>query len=110
MSEIFAARLKEIREVRGMSQLDLSKKTGLQPAAISHFETSARSPSFDNLRRLSDALSVSTDYLMGRAEKAEMAGPQANTLFRDIAKLTDEDLKAMQMMTDALLKRKGGHA
>ncbi len=110
MSKIFAERLKTIREVRGLSQSDLAKKSGLQAAAISHFETAARSPSFDNLRRLSDALSVTTDYLMGRVDEFEMAGPQADSLFRDIARLTEDDIKAMQMMTDALLKRKGTDA
>ena len=51
------------REMRGLSQAELGKKAQLQPTAISHFETGGRAPSFDNLRRLADALNVSTDYL-----------------------------------------------
>jgi len=110
MAEIFSERLKAVRERRGMSQADLAKKAGLQPTAISHFETGTRSPSFDNLRKLADALTVSTDFLMGRSEKEEMMGPDSDSLFRDIEKLSEEDLDAMRMMKDALLKRKGGGA
>ena len=91
-----------------MSQVELAKKAGLQSTAISHFETGTRSPSFDNLRKLSDALIISTDFLMGRSEKEEMMGPDSDSLFRDIEKLSEEDLDAMRMMKDALLKRKAG--
>lgn len=111
MTDIFSQRLKAVRERRGLSQAELAKKAGLQPTAISHFETAGRSPSFDNLRRLSDALSVSADYLMGRSEKEEMVGPKAESLFRDIEKLSADDLEAMRMMKEALLnKRKEGSA
>ncbi len=79
-----------------MSQAELAKKAGLQPTAISHFETNTRSPSFDNLRKLSDALTVSADFLMGRSDKEEMRGSDSDSLFRDIEKLSEEDLEAMQ--------------
>ena len=94
-----------MRERRGWNQAELAEKSRLQPTAISHFETGGRSPSFDNLRRLADALNVSTDYLIGRSEDPVMAGPQTDSLFRDLDKLSDDDLKAMQMMKEALLKK-----
>jgi len=105
MADAFKDRLKEIRERRGWSQAELAQKSGLQPTAISHFETGGRSPSFDNLRRLADALNVSTDYLICRSNEPSMAGPQTDSLFRDLDKLSDDDLKAMEMMKDALLKK-----
>ena len=94
-----------MRDRRGWSQAELAQKSSLQPTAISHFETGARSPSFDNLRRLADALNVSTDYLLGRSDDPVMAGPETDSLFRDLDKLSDDDLKAMQMMKEALLKK-----
>jgi transcriptional regulator with XRE-family HTH domain len=106
MSEIFAKRLKEMREMRGLSQAELAKKTRLQPTAISHFETQGRAPSFDNLRRLADALNVSTDYLIGRVATATMAGPETDNLFRGLEKLSEADIGAIRMMKDALLAKK----
>jgi|GEM_PF-5673337 len=37
-----------------------------------------------------------------------MAGPQTDSLFRDLHKLTDADLEAMRMMKEALLKKNTG--
>ena len=105
MAETFQERLKEMRERRGWSQAELAQKSRLQPTAISHFETGGRSPSFDNLRRLADALNVSTDYLIGRSNEPTMAGPQTDELFRDYHKLSADDLEAMRMMKEALLKK-----
>jgi transcriptional regulator with XRE-family HTH domain len=53
-----------------MSQNELADRSGLHPSAVSHFANGTRAPSFDNLCRLSDALGVTTDYLVGRAEDA----------------------------------------
>ena len=72
----FAERLKSARESRKLNQGQLAKLAGLQPSAVSHFETGTRKPSFDNLRRLADALAVTTDYLLGRA--GEMTGSAAS--------------------------------
>jgi transcriptional regulator with XRE-family HTH domain len=106
VSHVFSKRLKEVRELRGLNQVDLANKAGLQPTAISHFETGGRAPSFDNLRRLADALNVSTDYLIGRSDDLAMARPQIDKLFRDLEKLSESDLDAIRMMKEALLARK----
>jgi transcriptional regulator with XRE-family HTH domain len=89
-SDIFPERLLAAREKRGLSQGDLAKRSGLQASAISHFETGTRKPSFDNLRRLADALHVTTDYLLGRVTDSEaLAG--ADTLHRHLDRLTTDD-------------------
>jgi Predicted transcriptional regulators len=105
MPESFSTRLKAVRESRGLSQGDLAKKTGLQPSAISHFETGARSPSFDNLKRLADALNVTTEYLFGREEKPSVSGPVMDKIFRHGAHLTEDDLNAIEAMAEALAKK-----
>ena len=69
MSELFPDRLRAARQLRAFSQSELADKAGLQPSAVSHFETGRRAPSFDNLKALSDALQVTTDYLLGRVDK-----------------------------------------
>ncbi|MFA6234126.1 MAG: helix-turn-helix transcriptional regulator [Bacteroidota bacterium] len=89
-SELFPARLRLAREKRGLSQGDMAIRAGLQPSAISHFETGTRKPSFDNLRKLADALEVTTDYLLGRVTEFQaMAG--ADQLHRDFDRLSIQD-------------------
>ena len=53
------------RANNGMTQAELAKAAGLQPAAVSHFETGHRLPSAANLRKLCRALDCSADYLLG---------------------------------------------
>jgi len=60
----FASLLRESREYAGLTQAELAEKTGLQPTAISHFETGTRRPCINNLRKLCKALRCSADSLL----------------------------------------------
>lgn len=106
MSARFPDRLKEIREERGLSQADLAEKSGLQTSAISHFETGRRSPSFDNLKRLADALGSSIDALLDRKLETTAAGPLAEQVFRDFAKMTSSDQESLAKMAAILAEKK----
>lgn len=104
----FPDRLRRARDYRGWSQGELADRARLQPSAISHFETGARKPSFDNLRLLADTLDVTTDYLLGRVDEFKaLAG--ADTLHRHYNALKDEDRKfADDLITHLANKAKGG--
>ncbi len=90
-SEIFQIRLRAAREeLRKWSQSKLAEEAKLPPSSIAHFETGSRKPSFDTLRRLANALEVSTDYLLGRVDLPGMA-EAGDPLYRDVGKLTGHD-------------------
>lgn len=99
---IFAARLREAREARELSQSELARRLGMQPSAIAHFEGDRRKPSFANVRAIAKALEVSSDYLLGRS--ATMAG--ATTAFRNEERLSAEDREWIQQMIDLRAKGK----
>ena len=104
-SENFPSRLRGTREKRALSQTELARRAGLQPSAVSHFETGTRKPSFDNLRRLADALDVTTDYLLGRVRSSQaIAG--ADRLHRNLNRLTTKDREFAEEFIQ-LLARKG---
>jgi transcriptional regulator with XRE-family HTH domain len=105
MSQIFADRVKAARALRSLSQAELAEATKLQVSAISHFETGTRSPSFDNLRKIADALQVATDYLIGRSDSPTLSSETAASLFRKAEKLTAKDLEFLEQMADQLAKR-----
>jgi len=105
MADIFAERLRAARELRNLSQSDLAKKADLQPSAVSHFETGRRSPSFQNLKALSDALKVTTDYLIGRADDPGVSNAVAMKLLRSAGKLSAEDLDTLTQMADVMAKK-----
>lgn len=100
----FPNRLREARERRKLNQGELADKAGFQASAISHFETGTRKPSFDNLKRLADALDVTTDYLLGRVDHPEvLAG--ADRLHRDIESLSAADRTLAEGIIGQLAER-----
>jgi transcriptional regulator with XRE-family HTH domain len=101
-TDMFGAKLAEAREMRGLSQAELAKLAGLQPAAIGHFERDRRKPSFANVRALARALNISSDYLLGRSPSME----GATTAFRGEGNLTHYDREHIQMMIDMMNKRR----
>jgi transcriptional regulator with XRE-family HTH domain len=107
-SELFPERLRAARKLRALEQAELATKAGLPPTSISHFEAGARKPSFDNLRRLAQALDVTTDYLMGRAAEPGIS-VASDQLYRDIQNLTDEDRELAKDFLALLANRKHTH-
>lgn len=67
MTNNFGSRLRGIREMSGLSQAELAKKTSLQPSSIAHFEAGRREPNLENLIKLVKALGISADVLLGTA-------------------------------------------
>src|SRR5882672_11570582 len=89
-SEMFQERLRAARELRGWNQSDLAGRARMPPSSIAHFESGSRKPSFDTLRRLANALEVTTDYLLGRVDDPGLA-EAGDPLYRDMGKLTGRD-------------------
>ena len=107
-SDKFATRLRLARASRRLNQAELAARAGLQPAAISHFENGQRRPSFENLRRLSDALEVTTDFLLGRVDEAKAVGQQEDRLHRNFSALSTDYQAMANDFVEMLVKRSTG--
>ena len=94
--------------MRGLDQSTLAEKSGLPPSSISHFEAGSRKPSFQNLRRLANALAVTTDYLLGRVDDPE-AFADADPLYRDFKNLSSADRELAHSFMKMLSDRKKGN-
>lgn len=62
-------RIKELRNSRKMTQVELAKALGLTKQCVSNWENDNVLPSVDMLCKLADFFSVTTDYLLCREEK-----------------------------------------
>jgi transcriptional regulator with XRE-family HTH domain len=100
----FAARLKEVRERRQWTQIELGIRSGMPGTSIAHMESGTRKPSFETLRRLATALEVTTDYLLGRVDDP-VTIEGADVLFRDFGKLTGADQKLARDFVTLLAAR-----
>lgn len=63
--------IRDIRKGHGVSQEELAFSCGLHRTYVGGIERGERNPSFTNIRRLADALDVTTSELMALAEKIE---------------------------------------
>lgn len=113
LSEMFQTRLRAARDLRKWSQSDLAGHAGLPPSSIAHFEAGARKPSFETLRRLANALEVTTDFLLGRVDTPGLA-EAGDPLYREVGKLTGGDrelakdfLKMLAERSETKRKEKG---
>lgn len=56
-------RIYDTRINKGISQMQLAIATGINPVSISNYETNKKTPQFTNLKKIAEALGVTTDYL-----------------------------------------------
>jgi transcriptional regulator with XRE-family HTH domain len=98
-------RIAQIREQVGLTQSGLARALGTSQSAISQIEAGDRNPSYDMLRQISEALGVSTPYLVG----ADVEGlkPEEEVHFRQYRSLPP---KAREELTEfaAYLRHKHG--
>jgi transcriptional regulator with XRE-family HTH domain len=65
--KVFASRLRQIRQVKGLSQEDLADRAGLHRTYVGSVERGERNISIDNIERLAKALEIDIIELI-RAE------------------------------------------
>jgi len=67
----FGARLRELREKKGLSQAQVATKLNLSNTTICSYEANTRYPSFEVLSQLALLFNTTSDYLLG-IEKRKM--------------------------------------
>jgi transcriptional regulator with XRE-family HTH domain len=106
----FAQRLRGLRKQKNLSQTELGQLAGLHYTHIGRFERGASRPSSDTLKRLSDALGVSSDYLLegitDEAAKARFQDRELLRQFQEVEHLPDEDKAVVKKLLDAFLVKK----
>lgn len=105
MSSDFPVRLKATRELRKLTQAELGQLAGLPSTTISHFESGSRKPSFDNLKRLTRVLAVSTDYLMGVTDQPD-ASAAAERIARHLSNASEEEIAMLEAVAKSLADRR----
>ncbi len=64
----FPERLRELRQARKLSQLDLANTLGYSCSSISNYETGKHEAGYDTLITLALFFDVSVDYLLGNSD------------------------------------------
>ena len=88
----FNERLKALREERGLTQVQLSQKSGITTRMIQNYESGSNRPRYEGAEKLANALEVPVTELLGQsgmlvAGAAEKGGAKTA---REMCKLIDE--------------------
>lgn len=93
--DIFSERIKKCRELLRLSQLEVSKITGISNKSLSRYENGDTEPDLETLKRLSKLYKVSIDYLLGKTDNPNPAeediGSFKFALYGEIKDLSDEE-------------------
>lgn len=68
--QVFGERIRTFRKERGMSQIDLANKVGIDRSYIGFLERGERNPSLEMIIKIAEALNVTPDELLKKARKS----------------------------------------
>ena len=71
--------LRRIREKRHLTQIGVQMRVGINPSAISQYETGGELPTIQNIILLADLFHVSTDFLLDRTDVETPYPPKEKT-------------------------------
>lgn len=88
MFELLPDRLKELREEKGYTQLDVSRHIGVPKTTYANYEQGRREVSNDMLAKIASLYGVTTDYLLGLSNRRAPVSGQDG--WQDIGDLTND--------------------
>ena len=98
MNADFGGRIKMLREKRGMTQIELSKRLNITKSMVSAYETGVRKPSYEVLMQISLLFGASMDYLFANEYSSNIE--EATRI--DISDLRENGKRVVQDMVDVL--------
>ena len=106
--ETFGRRLARLRKAAGYSQRALAAELGISQRMVAYYESQTEHPPTHLLPSLADALSLTTDQLLGRETVSPRKAPKTQQLLRRLR--TVESLPAAERrqvlhLIDALVER-----
>ena len=94
--QLIAQRIREARQLAGLSQGQVAKLMGMHRPTVSEIEAGNRRVSAEEIARFAETFDVSTAYLLGEApDKLAMNDPKLQLAARELAKLSPDALDGL---------------
>ena len=61
-------RIREARESKGLTQLELSAEIEVAQSVVCNYERGKKTPTLNTFAKIADALEVTSDWLLGRED------------------------------------------
>ena len=102
-SDEIGPKLREARNMSGLSQGQVAKMLGLHRPAISEIEAGNRRVSAEELHKLCEIYEVSPDWVLGRtSEIADPQDPRLELAARELSKLDPDNLNRLLKLIAAM--------
>lgn len=88
-------RIRELRQARGMSQVELARKLGVTKQSVSNWENDNIQPSVEMLVRLAQCLCVTTDSLLDMDDRT----------FLEVTGLSETEIAHIQQIIEDMKAR-----
>jgi transcriptional regulator with XRE-family HTH domain len=66
--QVFGKRVRELRKERGLSQVELAAKVGIDRSYMGFLERGERNPSLEVIAKIAEALNVAPDELLKKSK------------------------------------------
>lgn len=99
----FGERLTFIRKRKGLSQADIGKMIGINGDAYGRYERDEVKPNIDMATKISNALNVSLDYLVGKTDLE--LDDIALKKIEAVSSMSDEDKNHVFTLIDAFIAK-----
>jgi transcriptional regulator with XRE-family HTH domain len=105
-TELFGARIRELRKAQGLSQEQLSEVIGIDQKHMSRIELGKSYPSLDRLMRIAEVLKVPLPSLFDFAHHApEAVSPEL--MLKNMEGVDEKDRQLLYRITEWMKERRG---
>lgn len=105
-TELFGARIRELRKSRGLSQEQLAEVIGIDQKHMSRIELGKSYPSLDRLARIAEALHVSLHNIF-EFDHLEKEGVRVELIEEMLRELDENDQQIIFRIVKVFLEKKG---
>lgn len=104
----FGERLRQLRREKGLTQAQLASLSGISARMIAHYENYVKMPPIGKVKKLSEALTVTTDDLVGTTKPSKKQTAEEKTSYslmkrlRVVEKLPIRDQKVVFSLINSL--------
>jgi len=99
-----AERLREAREIAGLSQGQVAKRLGMHRPTISEIEAGRRKVAAEEIDLFASLYDVSVEWIVNGSVKDEAADARMLMAARELSKMSDQDLDRLMNMLRMLRK------
>ena len=100
-------KIKQLRKEQGLSQGELGKVAGIHEKLISKYEHERIIPTADTLKKISQALRISADYLIfenvPKEGKVELKDLELFSMFKEVEDMGEDERETIKNIIDAMI-------